>query len=96
MIEIMEQKAYDESTEPRVFNSHMYFHHLPNDFIRRKCKIIYILRNPKDVAVSFYNHHSRIREYEYNGNWNVYLPRLIKGQGKLLKVKVSFNHMNSC
>lgn len=82
MIEIMTKNDYEEADEPRLFNTHMYFHHLPTEFTNKKCKIIYLLRNPKDVAVSFYNHHFKLCEYGYNGSWDTYLPRLIKGQGR--------------
>lgn len=50
---------------------------------RQKCKIVYVLRNIKDVAVSFYNHHVRLLDYEYSGTWRSYLSRFLHGKGVL-------------
>jgi hypothetical protein len=49
-------------SSPRVFRSHVLLKHLPKD-IAHKAKIIYIVRNPKDVIVSsyFYIKSSRVR-----------------------------------
>ena len=81
MIEGMRQKDFDSLPSPRIINTHVCFRHLPKDFKNRKCKILYMIRNPKDVAVSFYNHHSKVMEYQYSGTWEHYLPRYIKGDG---------------
>ncbi|OWF38642.1 Sulfotransferase family cytosolic 1B member 1 [Mizuhopecten yessoensis] len=37
------------------------------------------MRNPKDVAVSFFNHHSNILDYDFSGKWDDYVPRYLKG-----------------
>lgn len=79
MIEGLQQAKFDRMPSPRVLNTHLYFHHLPKDFKNRQCKILFMLRNPKDVAVSFYNHHSKIIDYEFNGKWDPYLTRFLKG-----------------
>ncbi|RUS75050.1 hypothetical protein EGW08_017186, partial [Elysia chlorotica] len=41
---------------PRVLNSHLYMVHLPREIVQKKIKIIHLLRQPKDVAVSWYHH----------------------------------------
>ena len=82
MIEGMKQSLFDGLASPRILNTHIYFRHLPRDFKNRKCKILYMIRNPKDIAVSFYNHHYKILEYEYSGTWEHYLPRFLKGEGR--------------
>ncbi|KAK3093124.1 hypothetical protein FSP39_011381 [Pinctada imbricata] len=79
MIEGMTKDRYEKEPVPRVFNTHILFKYLPEDFRKKRCKILYVLRNPKDVAVSYYNHHSKIREYEYDGKWEPYLDRYIEG-----------------
>ncbi|XP_060074359.1 sulfotransferase 1B1-like [Ylistrum balloti] len=79
MMEIMSKKTHDNIPSPRVLNSHVYFEYLPKDFAKRKCKIVYAMRNPKDVAVSFFNHHSKILEYEFSGTWEHYVDRYLKG-----------------
>ncbi|KAJ8308661.1 hypothetical protein KUTeg_013535 [Tegillarca granosa] len=79
MLEGLAKKTFDEMKSPRIINTHIYFKHLPKDFLRRHCKIIYMVRNPKDVCVSFFNHHTKILEYEFDGTWENYVPRFLKG-----------------
>ena len=81
MMEALSNERFDSLESPRILNSHVYFSMLPKDFFKRKCKIIYTERNPKDVAVSFYHHHHDILVYEYNGSWESYLPRFLAGNG---------------
>ncbi|XP_062603448.1 sulfotransferase 1B1-like [Saccostrea cucullata] len=38
-----------------VYVSHFLPRHMPKDFLQRRCKIINIYRNPKDVIVSMFN-----------------------------------------
>ncbi|CAG2258049.1 SULT1 [Mytilus edulis] len=80
MIECITKEKFDGLTSPRILNSHLYHSMLPQDFLSRKCKIIYTIRNPKDVAVSFYHHHRNILMYEYTGSWNSYIERFLKGE----------------
>ena len=82
MLEYISQSQFDELPSPRVLNTHSLFSQLPVDFVNRKCKIILIMRNPKDVAVSFFHHHTGITQYEYEGTWEAYLPRFMQGLGE--------------
>lgn len=63
---------------PRVLNSHLSFRFLPTELFQKKCKIIHIVRNPKDVAVSWYNHVTGIKCYGYNGTWENFLPLFLE------------------
>ncbi|XP_061179212.1 sulfotransferase 1B1-like [Saccostrea echinata] len=38
-----------------VYVSHFIPRHMPKDFLERRCKIIHIYRNPKDVVVSMFH-----------------------------------------
>ncbi|KAJ8308487.1 hypothetical protein KUTeg_013361 [Tegillarca granosa] len=78
-LEFLPQSAYNSISSPRVLNSHLYFKQLPTDTINKQCKIVYIDRNPKDVAVSFYNHHKKITVYQYDGKWENYCYRFMRG-----------------
>lgn len=44
--------------------SHLLPRHMPTDSIERRCKIIHIYRNPKDVAVSYFNFLKKTKEGE--------------------------------
>ena len=48
----------------------------------KKTKIVLALRNPKDVCVSFYHHHKGMRFYNYDGEFNDYVPTFLAGECK--------------
>lgn len=79
MMECLSKEAFDSLPSPRILNNHVYFSMLPKDFLRRKCKIVYTMRNPKDVAVSYYHHHRGLLIYNYDGSWDGYLERFLEG-----------------
>ncbi|KAK3803412.1 hypothetical protein RRG08_021383 [Elysia crispata] len=43
-------------SSPRLLNSHLYMAQLPRGIVVKKVKIIHVIRNPKDTAVSMYHH----------------------------------------
>ncbi|XP_055861149.1 sulfotransferase 1A2-like isoform X3 [Biomphalaria glabrata] len=80
---MMEWRPYDQYSSlpsPRVLNNHMTFDMQPKDLLVKKPKVVFVYRNFKDVAVSFYHHHCGIHEYEYNGDFDSYLKRWSSGQ----------------
>ena len=56
------------------------FRYLPKDLKSKKIKTILIVRNPKDVLVSSYNHHTGFDLYKYNGRWEDWLPMYNAGK----------------
>ncbi|XP_048257292.1 sulfotransferase 1A1-like [Haliotis rufescens] len=80
MLEFMGNDVLEKFPSPRVLNTHCLVEQLPRGVIEKKCKIIYILRNPKDMAVSFFHHHKKIQSYEYDGKWENYFPLLLDGK----------------
>ncbi|XP_070555615.1 sulfotransferase 1B1-like [Ptychodera flava] len=44
---------------PRLLCTHMNYDRLPTELYEKKPKVIYLARNPKDVAVSAFNHFSK-------------------------------------
>lgn len=68
---------------PRVLNNHMPWDSQPRDLVDGKVKVVFFYRNPKDVAVSFFHHHRRFKDYAYSGSFDNYLKRLVQGKGKL-------------
>ncbi|KAJ8309367.1 hypothetical protein KUTeg_014241 [Tegillarca granosa] len=79
-LEFLPQVHFDSIPSPRILNSHLLFHQLPEDLIKQKCKIVFIDRDPKDVAVSFYHHHKKLKNYEYEGKWENYLYMFLEGK----------------
>ncbi|XP_076452485.1 sulfotransferase 1A3-like isoform X1 [Babylonia areolata] len=65
---------------PRILNSHVLYDQLP--LLRSaRCKVVYVTRNPRDVAVSFYNHTRRLeRDYGYEGDWEGYFELFVEGK----------------
>merc|ERR1712215_67790 len=41
---------------PRVIKTHLSIDILPKDVLKKKIKLIYVARNPRDAVVSYYNH----------------------------------------
>ena len=53
------QSRYLKSLKsPRILSTHLPFTHCPSQLKQLNCKVIYIIRNPKDQAVSYYHFHS--------------------------------------
>uniref|UniRef100_A0A8D2D4T5 Sulfotransferase n=1 Tax=Sciurus vulgaris TaxID=55149 RepID=A0A8D2D4T5_SCIVU len=47
-------KLLNESERPRLLTSHLPFHLFPKSLFTSKAKVLYLMRNPKDVLVSGY------------------------------------------
>lgn len=70
----------EDLPSPRVLNNHQHFENQPKDVLDKKIKVVFVYRNPKDVAVSFYHHHKKIDEYQYSEpDFASYLPRFTDG-----------------
>jgi hypothetical protein len=66
---------------PRSFKSHLPYHAMPGgEPAKSAAKYIYVTRNPKDAAVSFYYHHLRIHLFLFDGDWNSFFELFMKGE----------------
>lgn len=65
---------------PRLMATHLPLPLIPKQLRQAKCKIIYIIRNPKDNAVSYYHHH-RMSTYlgNFKGTWEEFLAHYLRG-----------------
>ncbi|KAL4224158.1 Sulfotransferase [Mactra antiquata] len=71
----------DTVKSPRIMNIHYPYEYLPIKGLQEKqIKTILCLRNPKDSAVSYYNHMISIKLYEYDGKWCNWLPTCMDGK----------------
>ncbi|GIX72807.1 hypothetical protein CDAR_72211 [Caerostris darwini] len=65
---------------PRLMATHLPLPLIPRQLRQSKCKIIYVMRNPKDTAVSYYHHH---KMSTFLGNtsaaWDKFLEHFMAG-----------------
>ncbi|XP_078113426.1 sulfotransferase family 5A, member 1 [Sander vitreus] len=66
-------------TTPRVITSHLPHHLLGPTLQGSKAKVIYVSRNPKDVAVSFYHFHKIANFLPEAGSFPEFLNRFLEG-----------------
>ncbi|XP_036023259.1 probable alcohol sulfotransferase isoform X3 [Onychomys torridus] len=66
---------------PRLISSHLPFHLFPNSFFSSKAKVIYVIRNPRDVLVSGYFFLSKTKYVKYPESLTTYFEWFLKGNG---------------
>ncbi|KAJ8913237.1 hypothetical protein NQ315_016180 [Exocentrus adspersus] len=73
-------KILGEIPGRRFIKTHLPFSLLPQNLLQVGCKVIYIARNPRDVAVSFYHLNRSFRTQGYIGDfpryWNYFEKNL--------------------
>ncbi|XP_005110989.1 sulfotransferase 1C2 [Aplysia californica] len=79
MMEYHDIDYLDNLPSPRFLNTHVFFDKLPSDLLKGNVKMVFVYRNPKDIAVSFYHHHSRLKSYGYEGKFSNYIKRFASG-----------------
>ena len=62
----------------RVIKTHLPFEFLPPKLFE-KCKVVYVARNPKDVAVSFYHHNLNVPGHGFVGTFDQFLKYFEQG-----------------
>ncbi|XP_059108665.1 probable alcohol sulfotransferase [Peromyscus eremicus] len=64
---------------PRFMTSHLPFHLFPKSFFRSKAKVIYIIRNPRDVLVSGYFFQGNTNLVDNPESLRTYIEWFLKG-----------------
>lgn len=67
----------DSLPSPRFIKSHMPFDLLPN-VLDSGCKVVYVARNPKDVAVSWYNFQKNLKHVKFQGTFEDFCEYFMK------------------
>ena len=66
---------------PRIIKTHLLYDIIPSSANEdTRSKYIYVARNPKDVAVSFFQFVTSLKRY--NGPWEFYAKLFVEGNGK--------------
>ena len=71
------EKLLNQQFNPRRFHSHLPYHLMPGVKFSL-AKYIYVARNPKDNAISFYFH--SCSKLGYDGTWNEFFNLYIQGK----------------
>ncbi|CAL8240116.1 unnamed protein product [Gadus morhua 'NCC'] len=67
-------------TSPRLIKTHLPVQMVPKSFWEQKCRVVYVARNAKDNAVSYY-HFDRMNVGQPEpGDWNSFLQRFMDGK----------------
>lgn len=76
-------------TRRRVCFTHLPLELLPKSILQGPCKLIYVARNPKDNAVSFYHHHrmARFLGVQKDLSWDHFFALYITGSSELFIYK---------
>lgn len=72
-------KAINKMESPRVIKTHLPIELLPND-LEKKSKVVYVVRNPKDVCVSFYYFIKMVKLVGFDGAMSDMINLFIDGQ----------------
>jgi hypothetical protein len=72
-------KSLEKTKGQRCFMSHLPYSLMPG-INKSRAKYIYMLRNPKDVAVSFYHFMSNREPISYTGDWNAFFDLFVSGR----------------
>ena len=76
-----QQPDINTLSSPRILKSHLTSSIIPKDTNEdSKCKYIYVARNPKDVAVSYFKFLTNLEILK--GPWGFFVKLFLKGNGK--------------
>ncbi|XP_070561100.1 sulfotransferase 1B1-like isoform X2 [Ptychodera flava] len=66
---------------PRLLKSHLPYKFFPDEALKKKCKIVYVARNPKDTAVSYYHFYKLSPGYGFaDGTWDLFFDLFTHGR----------------
>ena len=85
MLELRQKDQLETLLPPRVFNTHLSFDFLPRKALEHRCKVLWMQRNLKDIAVSAYHHRRDVSPPGYHYmDWEDHLFKILSGQGNMI------------
>ncbi|XP_010835585.1 PREDICTED: sulfotransferase 1A1 [Bison bison bison] len=69
-----------DTPAPRLLKTHLPLALLPKTLLDQKIKVIYIARNAKDVAVSYYHFYRMAKVHPDPGTWDSFLEKFMAGE----------------
>uniref|UniRef100_A0A8C2MKX2 Sulfotransferase n=1 Tax=Cricetulus griseus TaxID=10029 RepID=A0A8C2MKX2_CRIGR len=73
-------ESLEETPDPRLIKTHLPLSLLPQSLLDQKIKVIYVARNPKDVAVSYYNFYNMAKVHPDPNTWDIFLENFMAGK----------------
>ncbi|KAH0626570.1 hypothetical protein JD844_001632 [Phrynosoma platyrhinos] len=77
----------DAMPSPRTIKTHLQVQLVPPSFWEQNCKMIYVGRNAKDNAVSYFHFHRMNQRMPEPGTWDQFLENFLTGKGEYIKTK---------
>uniref|UniRef100_A0A8C4X659 Sulfotransferase n=1 Tax=Erpetoichthys calabaricus TaxID=27687 RepID=A0A8C4X659_ERPCA len=73
-------QVFSSMPSQRILATHLHPDNLPNSFFEKKAKILTMIRNPKDAAVSYYHflYNNPVMGYKYT--WDEFFSLLMEGK----------------
>lgn len=81
LLECQEQSIIQQAASPRVMHAHVLFDKLPAE-IFHKCKVISVVRDPRDAILSFYEYLTNLGYIKWT--WSEYFENYMTGKGENL------------
>ena len=82
-------KSIEKETGPRLLKTHFPYNYLPRDI--SQAKVIYIFRNPKDVAVSYFHFCRMFKLLNFEGNFEEFLRQFERDECKFEREKTKLD-----
>lgn len=82
-------------TSRRFIKTHLPFELLPHNIKEVGAKVVYVARNPKDVAVSFYYLQKSVPAFKFNGDFETFVDFFTNDSSKFnwLSTQVSLKRL---
>ncbi|XP_060787536.1 cytosolic sulfotransferase 3-like [Neoarius graeffei] len=68
------------TTTPRLIKTHLPVQLVPKSFWEQNCKVVYVGRNAKDNAVSYFHFERMNKGQPEPGDWNTYIQTFMEGK----------------